>query len=208
MIQRYSDGDNQCKPDAVTYSAVISAVTKAEDLSRAAIRAEELLHEAISNYSNDDEVKLNSSVFNTVIDAWARSGDKRAPSRAEKILKCMNQLYEETGYEGLQPTINISMQKQYEEGNTALKPNTAAYNAVLSACAFTRHEEDREEAFRIAFRLFNEMSSRKSFHPDNYTYTILLSVCEYLLPKEQVERRFLNAKKLFEQCCETGYVNG
>jgi hypothetical protein len=68
-------------------------------------------------------------------------------------------------------------------------------------------EEDRPEALRIAFRVFDWLSNQPDMEPDAYTYTILLSVCSNLLPREDRAARFSHAKTFFEKCCQTGYVN-
>jgi hypothetical protein len=68
-------------------------------------------------------------------------------------------------------------------------------------------DEDRPEALRIAFRVFEWLSAQQDMEPDAYTYTILLSVCSNLLPREDRTTRFSHAKAFFEKCCESGHVN-
>jgi hypothetical protein len=68
-------------------------------------------------------------------------------------------------------------------------------------------EEDRPEALRIAFRVFDWLSNQQDMEPDAYTYTILLSVCSNLLPREDRAARFSHAKAFFEKCSQSGYVN-
>jgi hypothetical protein len=76
---------------------------------------------------------------------------------------------------------------------------------VFQACAFSKHEEDKEEALQIAFRVFDWLLSQPDMHPDSYTYTSLLSVCANLLPRTPI--RSAHACSLFESCREAGYVN-
>lgn len=68
-------------------------------------------------------------------------------------------------------------------------------------------DEDRPEALRIAFRVFEWLSSQPDMSPDAYTYTILLSVCSNLLPREDGPTRYAHAKAFFDKCCEGGHVN-
>mmetsp|Transcript_12465 Transcript_12465/g.27448 ORF Transcript_12465/g.27448 Transcript_12465/m.27448 type:complete len:201 (-) Transcript_12465:301-903(-) len=139
-------------------------------------------------YQNGDEdFKPNTRTHTSVIDAWAKSGERGAAARCEHIL--------------------LTMQQQFESGNLDVKPNSHTFNAVMNACAFTKIDEDRTEALAIAFRVFDWLCSRSDMQPDAYTYTILLSVCSNLLPKEDEAKRFLHAKFLFEKCCESGHVN-
>lgn len=77
----------------------------------------------------------------------------------------------------------------------------------FQACAFSKHQEDREEALQIAFRVFDWLANQSEMSPDSYTYTILLSVCANLLPREDSVTRFAHARAFFESCRDAGYVN-
>jgi PPR repeat len=50
--------------------------------------------------------------FNAIIDAWARSGDRIAPRRAEQILDHMDELF--------------------LAGNKGVKPDTYTYNTLIN----------------------------------------------------------------------------
>lgn len=81
-------------------------------------------------------------------------------------------------------------------------------NSIISqACAFTKHEEDREDALALAFRTFEWLDCQGDIKPDAYTFTIMLSVCANLILKEEQGMRFENARMLFQKCCESGHVN-
>lgn len=136
----------------------------------------------------DKDFKPNTRTMTSVIDAWAKSGEKGAAKRAEQIFKKMIDSYEATA-------------------DPDIKPNVHTANAVCNACAFTKIEEDRADALKIAFGVFEWILSQPDMEPDSYTYTILLSVCANLLPRENYQARFQHAKELFEQCCAGGYVN-
>lgn len=57
-------------------------------------------------------MKPDTITFNAVLDAWARSGDRVAPYRAEQILDHMDDLY--------------------RSGNKGVKPDTYTYNTLVS----------------------------------------------------------------------------
>jgi hypothetical protein len=80
-------------------------------------------------------------------------------------------------------------------------------NKQIQACAFSKHEEDRNDALQTAFRVFEWLSSQRDMSPDSYTYTILLSVCANLLSREDASLRFEHARAFFERCKDAGYVN-
>lgn len=136
----------------------------------------------------DTDFKPNTRTHTSVIDAWAKSGEKGAARRAEQILNNMISHYEATG-------------------DNDVKPNVHTANAVCNACAFTKMDEDRQEAMEIAFRVFDWLSAQPDMSPDSYTYTILLSVCANLIPKEDGHTRYMHARAFFESCREAGHVN-
>ena len=80
-------------------------------------------------------------------------------------------------------------------------------NVVINACAFSKHPDDRKDAFEIAFRVFKE-TTLKDLRPDAVTCKSLLNGCHYCLPKTDEKRRFIVSKFLFKECCEAGFVDG
>ena len=155
----------------------------------AAARAEHVLSVMEQRYRDgDNDFKPNTRTHTSVIDAWAKSGEKGAAKRAEQILIAMQNLYQKTG-------------------DPDVKPNVHTANAVCNACAFTKLDQDRNEALDIAFRVFDWINTQNDMQADAYTYTILLSVCSNLLPREDRATRFGHARVFFDACCKSGYVN-
>eukprot|EP00573_Skeletonema_grethae_P005857 CAMPEP_0201695326 /NCGR_PEP_ID=MMETSP0578-20130828/7331_1 /ASSEMBLY_ACC=CAM_ASM_000663 /TAXON_ID=267565 /ORGANISM="Skeletonema grethea, Strain CCMP 1804" /LENGTH=1306 /DNA_ID=CAMNT_0048181169 /DNA_START=426 /DNA_END=4346 /DNA_ORIENTATION=- len=188
MDELYQGGNIDVKPDTYTYNTLINALAKSGDGGSAA-RAEEILSIMEQRYSaGDKSFKPNTRSHTSVIDAWAKSGEQGAAMRAEAILTNLRNLYENTK-------------------DPDIKPNVYTANAVMNACAFTKHDVDREEALEMAFRVFEWLDSQPDIKPDAYTFTIMLSVCANLIPKEEAPVRFESAKMLFEKCCESGHVN-
>lgn len=188
MDELYQGGNLDVKPDTYTYNTLINALAKSGDGGSAA-RAEEILNIMEQRYSaGDKSFKPNTRSHTSVIDAWAKSGEQGAAMRAEAILDNLRGMYDATK-------------------DPDIKPNVYTANAVMNACAFTKHDVDREEALIMAFRTFNWLDSQLDIKPDAYTFTIMLSVCANLIPKEDSQRRFEESKMLFEKCCESGHVN-
>jgi hypothetical protein len=155
----------------------------------AAARAEDVLSKMETRFrEGDQDFKPNTRTYTSVIDAWAKSGERGAARRAEQILNNMKSRYEAAG-------------------DPDVKPNVHTANAVCNACAFSKNEEDREEALQIAFRVFNWLANQSDMNPDSYTFTILLSVCANLIPREDGQTRYEYARVLFERCRDAGYVN-
>jgi hypothetical protein len=97
------------------------------------------------------------------------------------------------------------MQKQHDEGNKSVIPNTVTYTSVINACAFSKHPDDRKGAFEVAFRVFKKMSLKK-VTPNAVTYTSLLNVCRNFLSTTDKENRFLLSQYLFKECSKAGFV--
>jgi hypothetical protein len=60
------------------------------------------------------------------------------------------------------------------------------YTNVIKACALTRSEAEKEEAFRIAFSVFKQMTM-EGIKPNEVTYVFLLNVCRFLIPVRERE---------------------
>ena len=78
-------------------------------------------------------MKPNTISFNSVISAWAKSGERGAAQRAESILKRMQELH--------------------EAGNPDVKPNTISFNSVISAWANSGERGAAERAEAILKRM-------------------------------------------------------
>ncbi len=77
----------------------------------AAERAEQILQHMDQLYSDrKTSIKADSYSYNTVLNAWAKSGQVGAPQRAERILTIM--------------------ENKFRNGDKTLKPNTRTYTTV------------------------------------------------------------------------------
>jgi Pentatricopeptide repeat domain len=135
----------------------------------------DLLHKG-----GNPDVKVDTISFNAVLDAWARSGDRVAPRRAEQILSHMDELYR-AGNKGVKPDrytyntlINVwaksnergsaaraehvlsIMEKRFREGDQDFKPNTRTYTSVIDAWA----KSGEKGAARRAEQILSNMISR------------------------------------------------
>lgn len=77
----------------------------------AAERAEQILQHMDQLYADGKtSIQADSYSYNTVLNAWAKSGQVGAPQRAERIL--------------------TKMETKFRNGNPSLKPNTRTYTTV------------------------------------------------------------------------------
>mmetsp|Transcript_19378 Transcript_19378/g.28472 ORF Transcript_19378/g.28472 Transcript_19378/m.28472 type:complete len:674 (+) Transcript_19378:61-2082(+) len=106
----------------------LDAMSKTES----AQKADDMLHEALKLSENENIggglLKPDTTSFNTVIDLWAKSGEKSAPLKAEALLHRMEEMW--TG------------------GDDYVAPNIISYNSVINAWAKsgTRGSAKRAEA--------------------------------------------------------------
>lgn len=188
MDTLYMSGNTGVKPDRYTYNTLINVWAKSTERGAAA-RAENVLSVMEKRFRDgDQDLKPNTRTYTSVIDAWAKSGEKGAARRAEQILNNMIVRYEAAG-------------------DPDVKPNVHTANTVCNACAFSKNDDDREEALTIAFRVFDWLANQSELFPDSYTFTILLSVCSNLIPREDGAQRFNHGRNFFDLCRDSGYVN-
>jgi hypothetical protein len=103
------------------------------------------------------DVKPTTINFNTVLDAWAKSGGGRsAAERAEEILEWMDRLH--------------------KDGNNDVKPDTITFNAVLDAWARSGDRMAPHRSEQIVDHM-DELyrAGNKGVKPDTYTYNTLVS---------------------------------
>ncbi|KAL7542995.1 hypothetical protein ACHAXR_012279, partial [Thalassiosira sp. AJA248-18] len=129
-------------------------------------KAEKLLSEMEYSYFSEGLASViipDKYSYTTVISAYGRSGAQRKAANALDLLH--------------------RMIDSYEEGNSAARPGTYAFNAVLNACAHTRNPEERLEAFTILCSTLILQSDWA--RPDHTTYGTFLQACARLLPRDE-----------------------
>eukprot|EP00579_Thalassiosira_antarctica_P017121 CAMPEP_0201946168 /NCGR_PEP_ID=MMETSP0903-20130614/54282_1 /ASSEMBLY_ACC=CAM_ASM_000552 /TAXON_ID=420261 /ORGANISM="Thalassiosira antarctica, Strain CCMP982" /LENGTH=874 /DNA_ID=CAMNT_0048489261 /DNA_START=64 /DNA_END=2686 /DNA_ORIENTATION=- len=147
-------------------------------------KAERLLDEMeISYYSKGMTTAISPDKYSytTVISAYGRSNTQRKAAKAYAILQ--------------------RMIDSYQEGNSAAKPGTFAFNAVLNACAHTRFPEERLEAFTILCSTL--ILQRDWAKPDHTTYGTFFQACSRLLPTDET-RKWRVVEAVFNSCVKEG----
>jgi len=165
MEELHGAGNGDVSPDAFTFSSLIKAWTAAASSGKgrrkaagsgggvddtdddtdllgrsAAERAQQLLDRMEQLYRNgDDAVKPNKVVYNSVIHAWARSGEAGSAQRAEDLLARMQQ------------------QAKVGDGDDDVKPDVVTFNSVIDAWA-------RAEEYGSAEKAENLLSSMEKHY--------------------------------------------
>mmetsp|Transcript_7688 Transcript_7688/g.19138 ORF Transcript_7688/g.19138 Transcript_7688/m.19138 type:complete len:1249 (+) Transcript_7688:70-3816(+) len=173
--QEESDaGNTKVVPTNKMFTMAVDAWAKSGEGVSAAQRAETILQHMNKKYQTTglENLRPTTGIFNAVINAWARSKEKIAPSRAEQILKWMDNLhktnpsiqpdkytfntvihaYAKSGGVGAakkaQELLN-RMHFMYQQGNNLAKPDTITYNVVINSLAKSGGKNAAKEAEKL-----------------------------------------------------------
>ena len=116
-----------------------------------------VVEEKLAGNPNASEVNM-TSMYRTIIEAWAKSGEKGSAQRAEEILD--------------------NMQSAYEDGDLSLKPDIRLFNAVLDAYAQSKQNSAPQQATRVLQKLYDLIAEGKTdIKPNKESYASLLRAC-------------------------------
>jgi pentatricopeptide repeat protein len=217
---KLSEGDKDMAPNVYTMSAAVDAyaraggrgaASKANDLVKRleaiGVKANLQTYNAlISVYGNSQQMgspqmaesiltKLEESKdimptvvsYTSVVNAWAKSSEKDKARRSQLILERMKSLH--------------------VKGMIGDKPNTFTFTAVINACATTygADQEERSEAFRIAYNTFKELTECDYASPNHVTYSTFFRAIGKLVPHSEKRDSIVSAS--FRLCCRDGLVD-
>eukprot|EP00584_Thalassiosira_punctigera_P010098 CAMPEP_0172544400 /NCGR_PEP_ID=MMETSP1067-20121228/14566_1 /TAXON_ID=265564 ORGANISM="Thalassiosira punctigera, Strain Tpunct2005C2" /NCGR_SAMPLE_ID=MMETSP1067 /ASSEMBLY_ACC=CAM_ASM_000444 /LENGTH=786 /DNA_ID=CAMNT_0013330959 /DNA_START=203 /DNA_END=2563 /DNA_ORIENTATION=- len=191
------------RPTVHSYSIAISAWTKCES-EAAAVNAENILNRLFENYDrllrneeygqHVEELMPNNIVFNSAIDAWARSGSPEAGEKSLALLHRMETLSRMADYNVRPDTISfntcikafcnsdvvdapikaeeilskLETNPQYPKRNGSVlivRPNRLSYNTVINAWAKSSLPQSAMRAEDLLLRMI------KSFKSDTFATT-------------------------------------
>ena len=100
--------------------------------------------------NREENVKQNLISKNTVIDAWANSGDKRGPSRAEELMR--------------------KMEEWSKSGDQDLQPNRT-YNTVINTYAKSDEKGSASKAEQLLAEMERQSVKEMNLKPTFRTYS-------------------------------------
>jgi len=184
-------GGGAIKPNVYSYSLAIAAWAKCKSLD-AAMNAEQILIGLIESYekvstnhsdmSGAEELRPNSVVFNSVIDAWANSGSPISGEKAEELLGKMEDYSKIDDHLDVRPdtiTFNtcikawcnsndVNAPQKAEEllkkletnpeypkrnGTLVVRPNLLSYNTVINSWAKSKELDSAARAEALLTRM-------------------------------------------------------
>ncbi|KAL9187799.1 hypothetical protein ACHAXT_006177 [Thalassiosira profunda] len=194
------------KPDAHSYSAVITAWSRSEDKANGARRAEELFDDIEGRYAaGETDFRASAEVYNALINCWAKSGERKALYRVTQLLSLMEELGLQGGDRDVTPnsrtycavldTLSRSrnwnacnksleilerMENYFSEGYDSVRPCARAYSIVLSTIARSRKKNKAVMAQDLLHRMESEYRSGNSAcRPNIYSYNAVLNAAAF-----------------------------
>ena len=182
-----SESGSIAKPNVHSYTSVLTAWARNEDdKAMATKRAEELFNNLERKYAaGRTDVRADTSVYNALINVWAKSGDRKALYRVTQILSLM----EELGLQG---------------GDEIVAPNTRTYCAVLDCLARSKNFKAYNKSLEIIERM-------EEFHAEGYesvrpcarTYSTVITT----IARSRKRNKALKAQEMLRRM-ESEYVKG
>jgi len=184
MVDQYTLGNMQIKPNTQSYNIVLKAISQGRHDRLYCRQAVEILNRMEKLFKDgDSDVAPDVISYTTVISTFARSTARGKARAAERLMN--------------------EMIKSYRNGNTRANPNVFFFNAVFNACAYTTSEVDKTDAVLV---MISTLGILKEFtKPDHTSYGTMLQTVSKLIPVDDV-RRDNFVITLFKQCCEDGQV--
>jgi len=195
----HKQGRLPAEPNKYIYGCVIQAFGR-RGRAREAESVLRLLLDRYEATNQDPGLCPSNIVFNTLLDAWAKSNDRNGPQRAEALLETMQRLAVSTGNSSIAPdTIGFAcvinawsrdptngapraeailnrMKELHRAGNPNVKPNAPTYATVLNCWAKSKAKGAAERAdsmLKELNALYTE-TGEVEYKPNHYTYTCVL----------------------------------
>mmetsp|Transcript_9236 Transcript_9236/g.11643 ORF Transcript_9236/g.11643 Transcript_9236/m.11643 type:complete len:919 (+) Transcript_9236:141-2897(+) len=226
MENQFFNGHKESKPTSATYTSLIKVWTSEKGSTR---RAEEI----VNKLKKSSLVGLDTSIYNALLNCYAKSGERGAAKRAEEIIKSMLKDYTDTGDNRIKPnyrtyttTIDVysksrekgievralgmleQMERLYDEGETSLSPNVYTYAAVINCIARSKEPDKAVKAVSLLQQMEEKYrSGNRNARPNIVVYNSVLNACAYTYGrKEDIETAFKIACLVFDEIRSSDYV--
>ena len=210
MQNMYEHGNKNLKPTVVAFGAVLHAWARTGEAERAEAIVDHM--EKLSELDEYKEIRPNSVVYNTLINAFAKKGGQNATAKAETVLSKMETLSAK-GIQEAQPSrisynsvLSVyqrnpgldTLQKGKHildrmESDSEVNPDVVTYTTYLNILAKSRHPDMIEEATRIVAAMEKKvLEGDKNIRPNNFTYDAILRICAvYQKRSHEMKRKTL-----------------
>ena len=149
MLNRYKEnGDESVKPDINSFNQVLGAFARGRnEFFEARMQS---IYEELLQLPEDMDILPNTDTFNAVMGGWLKSDHPEALSRVQQTLKVM--------------------EKCFDEGNLAAKPDRITINTLTAAYA----KNGNNRALEKAIELRSSMEEKYRIQPDTVSHNIVV----------------------------------
>ena len=166
------------KPDTTSYNAVLRAYANSGERD-AAEKTETFLKRMMNNNVEERagrresvlHVQPNVLSFGVVIDAWAKSGERNAPQRAERLLEFM-------------------IDQSKNDSNHIFKPNSVIFSSCITAWSRSKYPKAAERASLLLEKMetlrSSSSESNNDLRPNAYVYSSVLEAWSKCPNKGQI----------------------
>ena len=195
LAEMERSADPRVRPTIVTWNAVLDCLAKAGG-RQGAERAEELLRQLESRYEEAAAAgrepggvpRPNARSFNTVMNAWAKSGTEEAASKAVNILDLMERLSTLIGDDASgDGTGAVSWSGGRGARNPGVRPDVVSFSTAINAWARSPHRDKAEQVLGLLRRMARphkaadggEEEAAAALRPNVVIYNSVLNACAY-----------------------------
>ncbi|KAL7521775.1 hypothetical protein ACHAWX_006456 [Stephanocyclus meneghinianus] len=169
LIKKMESLGGDSRPDIVSYSMIISALSRSS-FKGSEQKAVDYLRSMLRSFNNDHywNAKPTSFVFNSIIAMLDRSSEEWADDVMYKTL--------------------MSMENQQRQGNTSVIPDTITYNTVIARLSKRPSKENAKKVMKLLTQMERkEEAGNFDSSPDIITYTSVLKIQEKLDPNRAAD---------------------
>ena len=167
------DGDAAMKPDAACWNSVISAWGAAGNGER----AEALFFEMLDGSKAHGGSSPTSITLTNALKSWTKTKSPEASHRALELL--------------------AKMEKLYEDGLIAVKPNVVHYSVVLDCLAYARNSSAAERAETMLQRMID--SEDPNLQPNVVSYNCVIKAWSYARDPRSASKITSTLRDLIDQ---------
>eukprot|EP00543_Licmophora_paradoxa_P004460 CAMPEP_0202444652 /NCGR_PEP_ID=MMETSP1360-20130828/3641_1 /ASSEMBLY_ACC=CAM_ASM_000848 /TAXON_ID=515479 /ORGANISM="Licmophora paradoxa, Strain CCMP2313" /LENGTH=375 /DNA_ID=CAMNT_0049060681 /DNA_START=69 /DNA_END=1196 /DNA_ORIENTATION=- len=233
MIE-YSKEHPNAEPDSRSFSLIIQHYT-GSSLPDAPYRAESMLNWCVDLYTSQEcsNLDLGNFAFRALIDIYTSRKLPDAGPRAERLLRQMKTLIKEyspskliintdiinyvmqawgnSGAEEAATQIELhldNLERKYEAGNNALRPNTQSYRLALGGWSRSSEEGKARRALHVLRRMQRQAKNGNQFvQPNAYAYSLVINACSFVNRSTEEEKdAFTIAIKIFDEMLQSDHA--
>ena len=182
MLESYEGGREGCRPNTISFTALIDAWAKSGDNS-AYTHALKIFQQMQSMGKGAEPSALT---YNSLINALAVSS---MPNKATKAFDIL-----------------LEMENMANKGTRNVSPDMFTFGAVMKACARTTgNHEAKRKALRVALEAFDKMRKSTNLSASPVLYDSLFITIAIASKGNEYAKL---VSQVFKLCCENGALDG